>query len=175
MSSRSDQLAVERAAWAVALKPEFNQAGLFFREHFNDYQTIFMVTHPDVAGWKVKVTLCSAHGQRNRIEVEGQLIGQSCKTSTRHKVIALLQTLLRKYIEDVTSVKKKEDSARKWVERQRAEVGSLPDLPGIDPEIIKGGPHEGRYCVNFQPGHPLEHLTFAEFKAFHAFVKKLGS
>jgi hypothetical protein len=175
MSSKSDQLAVERAAWAVALKPEFNQAGLAYREHFNDYQTIFVVTHPDAAGWKVKVTLCSAHGQRNRMEVEGQLIGQSCKPSTRHKVIALLQMLLRKYIRDVTSVNKKEDSARKWVERQRAEVGSLPDLPGIDPEIIKGGPHEGCYCVNFQPGHPLEHLTFAEFKAFHAFVKKLGS
>lgn len=125
----ADQLAVERAAWAVAIKQEFKFFPQYqLREHFNDYQTIFMVTRPDTPGWKAKITICSAHRIRNRLEVNGAVIGYSAKTNARHKVLTLLHTLWERYDKDMAGKKAKETEAAKWQKRQEADLAGLKEL-----------------------------------------------
>lgn len=170
-SMNADQLAVERAAWAVAIKQEFKFLPDYqYREHFNDYQTIFVVTRADTPGWKANLTICSAHRQRNRMEVNGVVIANSGKTASRHKVMDMIQRL---WEHSDNRLKAKENEAVKWQKRQQSELAGLKELPGLDVEIIKGGPHAGKYEVRFLPGNALEHLTAEQFKAFHAFVSKL--
>lgn len=169
-----DQLAVERAAWAVALKHEFPQHGYTFREHLNDYQTMFMVRHADTPDWTVKVTICSAHQQRNRIEINGTVLGHSCKTNARQKLIALLNGLRTNFEREHSKMKEKESVAAKWRERQAAELAKMPDLPGMNVEIIRKGPNEGKYAVTLLPGNPLEHLTLEQYCDFYNFLRSLG-
>ena len=173
MVMNADQLAVERAAWAVTLKATLTQNSFSFREHLNDYQTMFVVTHPDAPHWQAVVKICSAHRQRNRIEVNELALVNSCKPSSLHKLVSMLGTLQKKYLSDVAQNKDKEAAAAQWHTRQEKELAGLADLKGIDVEIIKAGVHAGCYLVKFQPGNALEHLTLAQFKAFHAFVQTL--
>jgi|OpeIllAssembly_1097287.scaffolds.fasta_scaffold30796_3 hypothetical protein len=165
-SMNADQLAVERAAWAVALKQEFKFLPDFqYREHFNDYQTIFVVTRADTPGWKSCITICSAHRMRNRIEIDGVVVAHSGKTSSRHKV---MDTIQRLWEHCDKGLKAKESAAATWQKRQETELAGLKELPGLDVEIIKAGPHAGRYEVRLLPGNALEHLTLEQFKDFYA-------
>jgi len=169
----SDQLAVERAAWAVTLRREFERHTFSYREHLNDYQTIFLVTHADTPGWKAKVTLCSAHRLRNRIEVNDTALVHSCTSAGMNKLLALLEGLRLNFTAKETESKEKEASAAKWQQRQETELAGLADLKGVDVEIIRRGPNAGSYAVALQPGNALEHLTLEQFKAFHAFIRSL--
>lgn len=169
----SDQLAVERAAWAVALKREFELHAFVFREHLNDYQTIFMVTHAQTPGWKAKVTLCSAHRQRNRIEVNDTVLAHTCKVVGRNKLMALLEALRHDFTTKAAESKEKEASAAQWQKRQETELAGLVDVKGVDVEIIRRGPNAGSYTVTLQPGNALEHLTLEQFKSFHTFIRSL--
>lgn len=171
----ADQLAVERATWAVAMKQEFKFLPNFqYREHFNDYQTIFVITRSDTPGWKVNLTICSAHNQKNRMEINGVVVGYSAKTKTRHQAVAMIQALWEKHDKDMAGMKAKENEAAKWQKRQQAELAGLKELPGLDAEIIKGGPHAGKYEVRLLPGNALEHLTLEQFKEFHALCCRLN-
>lgn len=173
-SMNADQLAVERAAWAVAMKQEFKLLPEFqYREHFNDYQTIFVITRSDTPGWKVNLTICSAHRQRNRMEVDGVVIASSGKTKARHLVISTIQHMWESHSKDMAGMKAKESAAAKWQKQQEKELAGLKELPGLDVEIVKGGPHAGKYEVRLLPGNALEHLSADQFKTFHAFVSKL--
>lgn len=166
----SDQLAVERAAWAVTLKSDFAQSGYVFREHLNDYQTIFILTHPEMPGWRAKLTICSAHRQRNRVEINDQVMTQTCKTAARHQLMAALSSLRKRHQQDATSAKENEKRAALWQARQERELAGLPEINGVDVEIIRRGPHEGRYRVMALPGNPLETLTLEELKKFYEFL-----
>lgn len=164
----SDQLAVERAAWAVALKHEFKSFPQYqYREHFNDYQTIFVVTRSDTPGWKANITICSAHNRKNRVEVDRVVIGWSGRASTCHKALAAIAALWTRHDKDMVGLKAKEDEAAKWQKRQDKELGGMRQFPGIEPEIITAGPHAGKYCISFLPGHMFEHLTLDQFKQFY--------
>lgn len=174
-SMNADQLAVERAAWAVAMKQEFKFLPAFqYREHFNDYQTIFVITRSDTPGWKANLTICSAHRQRNRMEVDGVVVANSAKTHSRHKVIALIQTLWQSHDKKMAGLRAKENEAAKWQKRQETELAGLKELPGLDVEIIKTGPHAGSYEVRLLPGNALEHLTLEQFKSFHTLCSRLN-
>ena len=169
----SDQLAVERASWAVALKTEFKKLDFVYREHLNDYQTIFVVTSEASPGWKAKVTLCSAHNQRNRIEINGHVAAHGCLAPIRHKIMGVLTSLRVTHGERTAAVQIKEEAAALWSERKRQEVGGLEDLDGVDIEIITRGLHEGKYQVTLQPGNALEHLTLEQVRRLYQFLKTL--
>lgn len=174
-SMNSNQLAIERATWAVAMKQEFKfLPNLQYREHFNDYQVIFVVTRSDTPDWKATLTICSAHQQRNRMEVDGVVVANSGKTHGRQKVMALIQSLWQTHVKKMGGMKAKENEAAKWQQRQQTELAGLKELPGLDVEIIKGGPHAGKYEVRLLPGNALEHLTLEQFKSFHALCCRLN-
>lgn len=174
MGMNSDQLAVERAAWATALKQEFKAFPQFeYREHFNDYQTIFVVSQRDTPGWKANVTICSGHTRKNRWEVESIVVGYSGKTGTLHKVMNMVEASCAAYQKAVDGLKAKENAAAQWHERQNRELAGMA-LPGIDMEIVKNGPHAGKYEVRFLPGHPFERVTLDQLKEFYTLCCRIS-
>jgi hypothetical protein len=169
----TDQLAVERAAWAVALKASLIENVFSYSEHLNDYQTMFVVTRTS-PGWRAVLKVCSAHGRRNRIEVNDAMVSASCKPVGLRKIMKLLNNLHAKHAAALELNKDKELAAARWQGRQEMELAGLSDLKGVDVEIIKDGIHAGCYCVKFQPGNALEHLSLLDFKLFHKFVQTLA-
>jgi len=169
----SDRLAVERAAWSVSLKQEFTAHALAYREHVNDYQNVFVITHSGSPGWKAKVTVCSAHRARNRVELNDAVFSYSNTLASRDTLCTALMGLRRYHDDNTAKVKDKEHDAATWRHRQHAEMAVFVELKGVDVEIIKSGPHAGCYEITLQPGHALEHLTLEQFKVFHAFVRSL--
>ena len=170
----SDKLAIERAAWAVKLKLEFTKNGYTFREHFNDYQTLFVISRPDTPRWQAVVKICSAHRLRNRIEINSSSVAHSIKASGLRSVMGMLDTVRQMYLADVAKNADREAAAAKWHERQDQELAGLPELKGIEAEIIKTGAFAGCYAITLQPGNSLEHVTLEQLKAFYKFIVSLN-
>jgi hypothetical protein len=168
----SDQLAVGRAAIAVALKREFVALGYAAKEHLNDYQTIFVVEHPETPGWKAHVAICSGHQKRNRIEVNRTEVTRA-KAGYAPKIVTLLNGLRINYERDASSSKVKEATEAQWQERQEKELAGLSDLKGITVQIVRVGPYAGCYEVKLQPGNPMEHLTLPQLVGLHAYLSSL--
>jgi len=156
----ADELTVAHAALVVKLRTQLRQAAFICKEHLNDFSTMFMVTHADSPGWKVKVTLRIAPVNRNRVDVDGACVnpGLVLERVTEHR---------RAYDAKLAQSLATEATYRHWQQQQQTELAGLPEIRGVDVQIIPGS---GRYAVTFTAGHPLEQLTLKQFKAFHAFL-----
>jgi len=169
-----ERLAVERAAWAVAirtrLKDEFT-----VREHLNDYATMFVVRSESFPNWSAKLTVCSAHNARNRLELDGKVISYSFSSRIREKLVSILNEHRERHALGQTEAKRTELAEQAWSVREQEELKDLPEFSAVSNTIIRSGPYAGQYTVAFYPGHPLEHLTLEQVKAFHVFVQSLSS
>jgi len=171
--SLTDKHAVERAAWSVAIKTLLKDK-FICKEHFNDYSTMLMVTHAESPGWKAKLTILTAGNARNRVELNDKVFSYSVRRDMLDKLFDVLTELRQRHDTSVTVTKEKEATYAQWSQRQEMELAELADLPALDVEIIRRGPHVGQYRVTLFEGHPLEHLTLEQFKTFHAFLQSLS-
>lgn len=172
----SDQLTVERAAWAVTLKAAFK--GVYtVKEHLNDYANIFVVTHAESPGWKVNVGICSAHNKRNRLEVDAdvplkhRVFANSVRGSTIRKLLDMLAKLRTHHDLISNKTKQKEATALQWTARQEAELAPLGLPDWVYADIITDGPNAGCYRVVFEQGSPMEHLNLDQLEALEQFLK----
>lgn len=168
----SDRLAVERAAWAVALKTTLS-AEFICKEHLNDYSTMLMVTHVGTPGWKAKVTLHSRTLNRTQIDIDDQFYGYSL--TKRDSLLGVLHEHRLRYATDVTRALAKEVDEAEWTARQAVELREIKERPDVNYDIIRRGVNAGRYRVTLFPGHALEHLTLEQVKEFDAFLRKVNA
>lgn len=169
-----ERLSIERATWAVAIRTRL-QDEFSLREYLNDHATIFVVKSDAVPDWSAKLAVCSAHGVRNQVELDGKVISYSFSMRMRDKLIGLLREHQQRYVSTMTEAKRNELAQEQWAAREQTELKGLPELGTVSTTIIRNGPYAGQYTVSFYPGHPLEHLTLEQVKAFHAFAGSLGS
>lgn len=168
----SDRLAIERAAWAVSIKAQLQQ-DFQYREHLNDYATIFVVRHASCPAWKVNVAISAATRARNRVEIDGEVFSYSFSSTMRNKLAGFLNSHLKRFMEISDEARQQEVAATSWVTRQRAELHSVKEISSVTATIIRSGPHAGKYAIRLQEGNPLEHLTLDQVKAFHEFLHSL--
>lgn len=167
----SDQHAVERAAYAVALKADISRE-FKCREHLNDYSTMLMVTHPDTPGWNAKVTILHRSLNRTQIELNDKFFAFSL--SKKDALMQALRDLRKRHGDDMAEKREREKTEAEWMVRQTTELGALTHIPTVNFDIIRRGIHAGKYRVTLFPNHPLEHLTLEQVKAFHAFLMTLN-
>lgn len=172
----ANKLAIERATWIVLLKQELKGEGYTFREHLNDFKTFLIVAHERSPGWWLKLSVCSAHGARNRVELDEKVFSYSCKGTMRTKLMTVLKGSRDKFDQSpaTRALSAKEKEAAEWMALQEQELAGLPELKGVDVQIIRSGPYTRQYRVTLQPGNPLEHLTLDQFKALHALLQECG-
>ena len=177
----SDQLAVERATWAVTIKSWFREPYVC-KKYLNDFSTIFVVTHADSPGWLVNVSIITA--RRNRIVLHdraaatkkllsNELIGYTVSSYTEKKLMQALWALRLRYDHKEGQAVQKELEAARWLRRQTEELSGTSNIPGIAVAIIPDGVHAGCYRVTVAPGNPLEHLTLEQYKAFNSYLNSL--
>ena len=162
------KLTIQRAVWATALKKVFREmSGYVFKEHVNDNATTFGITHPDAPGWKITVSVCSAHNQRNRLEVNRAIFANNANQETLNLLVDLLGGVHHRHKQLTASAEDQEKLAAMWRKRQAAElaVTLLPDW--LDVNIIKEGPNLGWYRVKLLPGNPLEVMALEQLIAFN--------
>jgi len=161
------KLALQRASWSCLLKTSFKMlAGYVCREHVNDYSNLFVVTHPESPSWKVVVGICSAHGQKNRLEVNNKLFAPGVSQATAAKLMDLLREMRRRFDVDAEKVRVKEAEAFQWQQRQADELADVKLPDWLDAQIVTGGPNVGCYKVTLALGNPLERLTLEQLKEF---------
>lgn len=159
------KLAMQRALWSAYLKGHLGQmSGYTVREYVNDYATLFTVTHPETPDWKATVGICSAHEQKNRLEVDRKFFASagSLRKATMLKLVDLLKEMRRRHAAAATKARETEATAAAWLRRQEAELANVALPDWMSAEIIKAGPYEGRYRVTFEDGNPLERLTLQQ-------------
>lgn len=166
-------LAIERATWVMLLKQELKEEGYALHEHLNDYKSILIVTHAQLPGWWIRLSVCSAHRARNRVELNGNVFSHSCNSATRRKLVEALKLDRENYSAATVTLSAQEKEAAAWALLQDEELAGLDELKGVDVRIIRSGPYRRQYCVTMQPGNPLEHLTLEQFKVLHAFLQSL--
>lgn len=149
-------------------------SGLECKEHINDYSNILVITHEDSPGWLVTLTINSAKGAKNRLELNGKSIGVYNKV-TMPKIVDRIEMLRRAYDQGVANTKITEAKAIEWMERQEKEIGHEPYPEWMDINIITSGLHTGAYRVSFEPGCPLEHLDVEQVKALIALCARIRS
>lgn len=169
-----ERLAIERATWAVAIKTRL-QDDFSLREFLNDYSTTFVVKSDATPDWQVKITVCSAHNARNRVELDGKVLSYSFSSRIRDKLVNILNEHRTRHAATLSEAKRAEMSAQAWAARQQEELKDLPEMNTLNTTIVRSGPYAGHYAVAFFPGHPLEHLTLEQVKAFYAFLQSLSS
>ena len=169
----ADQRAVERAAWAVAIKAVLAGTDFTCREHLNDYSTMLMVTHPESPGWKAKITV----GQRslNRTQIDLNDVFFSFSLTKKEALPETLYELRKRYDASIVETREREKAEAEWTVRQSKELADLIPIPTVNFDIIRRGIHEGKYRVSLFTNHPLEHLTLEQVKAFHAFLMTLDA
>lgn len=169
----ADQRAVERAAWAVAIRAVLVDSEFTYREHLNDYSTMLVVTHPDSPGWKAKITIGQRSLNRTQIDLNDAFFSYSL--TKKEALLDSLRELRTRYDASVMETREREKSEADWTVRQAKELAALTHIPTVNFDIIRRGIHEGKYRVTLFPNHPLEHLTLEQVKAFHAFLMTLDA
>ena len=168
----SDRLAIERAAWGVAIKA-YLQPDFKCQERMNDYSTTFVVSHTSCPAWKVNIAVTSGIGARNRVEIDGEVFSYSFSSAMRYKLAGFISSHLKRFMEITDETRQQEAVATGWVTRQRTELHSVKEISTVTATIICSGPHAGKYAVRLHEGNPLEHLTLDQVKAFHEFLHNL--
>lgn len=162
------KLAVERAHWAVRFKETMSRDFILVEDQqAND--TVFTLIHKDSPGWEATVAVCS-HSRRNKLTLNQQAIPAISLEALRERIEKLRQEFGLQTVKDA----ERERAAQGWQERQDSEMTGMAWIDGVTADIIQLGPHAGKYCLSFEPGHPLEHVTLKQLKTFHAFLRTLS-
>lgn len=171
----TEQLAGQRALWSSGVKNSLAlMAGVECKEYLTDYSNIIVLRHKDSPGWKATLTINSAKGQRNRLELNGKNIGAYNK-ATMPKIVDQIVMLRSAYNEGVANTRTIEAKAAAWIARQEVELRQEMVPAWMDAAIITNGVHEGSYRISFDPGCPLEHLELEHVKALIQLCWRIGS
>lgn len=168
----SDQLSVERAAWAVGIK-RLLEGSFNCRERFGDFATHFDITHADSPNWHAKLSIIASPNHRNHIEINGTVFTYTFRPDIRERMVGILNEARQRHDAAQARSREQEDAEAEWTHRQKRELAGIAEVGTISYEIIRSGVNAGCYTVNLFPGHPLERLTLDEVRAFDNFLKTL--
>ena len=162
---------------ALAVTTMLEKEGYSVRTVSGDNLKSMIVSHPDSNLWFIDIcvkyveeTACSA------VFCCDKRIGISTSQNTLSRLLRLVQHDRAAWDRRKAEAEISTIEARKWKDRQAAELENLPSVDGVSARIIIGGPAAGRYMVSLSAaGHPLESLTLDQLRKFYALLDSIRS